>query len=170
MRLRRKRRPAELYGAWFHFRSESSVSVLRIPGCEFYAESGFPSFGALSFFISDQGVFQYTYTAYDNVSYTHGKHNFKFGFEFHHSRFRGIGAPGFLDGVLNFNGGNAFRACGGLVPRPQPLAGGTPLPPICRISLLERLGSGNQILVNPQQELPLLASTGKRSIFQTISG
>ena len=53
-------------------------------------------------------MFQDTYTVYDNVSYTHGKHNFRFGFEFHHSRFRGIGAPGYLDGVLNFNGGGAF--------------------------------------------------------------
>ena len=95
--------------------------------------------GALSFFISDQGVFQATYTAYDNVSYTHGSHNFKFGFEFHHSRFRGIGAPGFLDGVLNFDGGVAFP-------------GSTDLQDF----LAGAIGAGNQILVNPQQELTTL--------------
>jgi hypothetical protein len=101
--------------------------------------AGYPSWGALSFFISDQGVFQATSTAYDNVSYTHGKHNFKFGFEFHHSRFRGIGAPGYLDGVLNFDGGNAF---GGSTDLQDYLAGA--------------LGQNNQILVNPQQELTSL--------------
>jgi len=113
------------------------------PFCGFPAvnfnSSGYPSWGALSFFISDQGVFQATYTAYDNVSYTHGKHNLKFGFEFHHSRFRGIGAPGYLDGVLNFDGGNAF-------------AGSTDLQDF----LAGKLGANNQILVNPQQELTTL--------------
>ncbi|HKV04866.1 MAG TPA: TonB-dependent receptor [Candidatus Acidoferrales bacterium] len=113
------------------------------PFCGFpavnFTQSGFPSFGALSFFISDQGVFQYTYTAYDNASYTHGKHNFRFGFEFHHSKFRGIGAPGFLDGVLNFNGGVAFD-------------GSTDLEDF----LAGAIGGGNQILVNPQQELTSL--------------
>jgi hypothetical protein len=113
------------------------------PFCGFPAvnfnQSGYPSWGALSFFVSDQGVFQATYTAYDNVSYTHGKHNFKFGFEFHHSRFRGIGAPGYLDGVLNFDGGNAF-------------AGSTDL----QDYLAGALGGNNQILVNPQQELTTL--------------
>jgi hypothetical protein len=113
------------------------------PFCGFpavnFTQSGYPSFGALSFFISDQGVFQATYTAYDNVSYTHGSHNFKFGFEFHHSRFRGIGAPGFLDGVLNFNGGVAFP-------------GSTDLQDF----LAGAVGAGNQILVNPRQELTTL--------------
>jgi carboxypeptidase family protein len=113
------------------------------PFCGFpavnFTESGFPSWGALSFFISDQGVFQYTYTAYDNASYTHGKHNFRFGFEYHHSRFRGIGAPGYLDGVLNFNGNVAFP-------------GSTDLQDF----LAGSLGSNNQILVNPQQELSTL--------------
>ena len=99
-----------------------------------FTTTGYPSFGA-AFFLNDQGVFQYTYTAYDNVSYTHGSHNFKFGFEFHHSRFRGIGAPGFLTGVLNFNGGNAFP-------------GSTDLQDF----LTGKLGTGNQILVNPRQE------------------
>ncbi len=80
------------------------------PFCGFpvvnFTSSSLTSFGA-AFQLNDQGVFQYTYTAYDNASYTRGKHNFRFGFEFHHSRFRGIGAPGFLTGVLNFNGGVA---------------------------------------------------------------
>lgn len=109
------------------------------PFCGFSAvnfnQSGYPSMGALSFFISDQGVFQYTYTAYDNVSWTHGSHNIKFGFEFHHTRFHGIGAPGYLDGVLNFDGGNAFAGSSDL----QDFLAGA-------------IGSNNQILVNPQQE------------------
>jgi hypothetical protein len=126
------------------------------PFCGFPAvnfnQSGYPSWGALSFYISDQGVFQSTYTAYDNVSYIHGKHNFKFGFEFHHSRFRGIGAPGYLDGVLNFNGGGAFS---------NPI-----VDPRCtnradcssdlQDFLAGKLAGGNQILVNPQQELTSL--------------
>jgi hypothetical protein len=109
------------------------------PAVNFRGPAGLFSWGALSFFISDQGVFQATYTAYDNISYTHGSHNFKFGFEFHHSRFRGIGAPGYLDGVLNFDGGNAF-------------AGSTALQDF----LAGKLGKGNKILVNPQQELTSL--------------
>jgi hypothetical protein len=109
------------------------------PAVNFNGSAGYPSWGALSFFISDQGVFQATTTAYDNVSYTHGSHNFKFGFEFHHSRFRGIGAPGYLDGVLNFDGGNAFP-------------GSTDL----QDYLAGKIGAGNQILVNPQQELTTL--------------
>jgi carboxypeptidase family protein/TonB-dependent receptor-like protein len=109
------------------------------PAVNFNGSASYPSWGALSFFISDQGVFQATSTIYDNVSYTHGRHNFKFGFEFHHSRFRGIGAPGYLDGVLNFDGGNAF-------------AGSTDL----QDYLAGALGTNNQILVNPQQELTTL--------------
>ena len=123
------------------------------PFCGFpavnFQSSGYPSFGALSFFISDQGVFQYTYTAYDNVSYTHGKHNFKFGFEFHHSRFRGIGAPGYLDGVLNFAGGVAF---GSLHEDLQDFLAGA-------------LADGNQILVNPQQELTSLGFNREAMYF-----
>jgi hypothetical protein len=124
------------------------------PFCGFPAvnfnSSGYPSWGALSFFISDQGVFQYTYTAYDNVSYTHGRHNFKFGFEFHHSRFRGIGAPGYLDGVLNFDGANAFSDPAKLCPTPTSCS--TDL----QDYLAGALGDNNQILVNPQQELTSL--------------
>jgi Carboxypeptidase regulatory-like domain len=112
--------------------------------------AGYPSWGALSFFISDQGVFQATYTAYDNVSYTHGKHNFKFGFEIHHSRFRGIGAPGYLDGVLNFDGAVAFSGPMGTCPTPTSCS--TDLQDF----LAGKLGANNQILVNPQQELTTL--------------
>jgi hypothetical protein len=139
------------------------------PFCGFpvvnFTASGYPSFGPLSFFISNQGVFQYTYTAYDNVSYTHGRHNFKFGFEFHHSRFRGIGAPGYLDGVLNANGGNSFLGCGASPPIIEPACpsgavvppGGMGLP--ASTDLQDYLAgnfstTNNQILVNPQ-----LAST-----------
>ena len=58
--------------------------------------------------IADQLVNQTTSTIYDNVSYTRGKHQFKFGFEFHHSTYNGLGAPGNFDGTLNFQGGFAF--------------------------------------------------------------
>ncbi len=123
------------------------------PFCGFpvtnFTESGYPSFGA-GFFLNDQGVFQYTYTAYDNVSYTHGSHNFKFGFEFHHSRFQGLGAPGFLDGVLNFDGNNAFP--GTRTDLQDFLAG--------------KLGAANQILVNPQQELTSLGFNREALYFE----
>jgi hypothetical protein len=123
------------------------------PFCGFpvvnFLQSSYPSFGA-GFFIDDQGVFQYTYTAYDNVSYTHGSYNFKFGFEYHHSRFRGLGAPGFLDGVLNFTGGVAFQ-------NPADPLCLIPNDPLCSSDLQDflagTLGGGNQILVNPRQEL-----------------
>jgi hypothetical protein len=119
--------------------------------------AGYPSWGALSFFISDQGVFQATSTIYDNVSYTHGRHNFKFGFEFHHSRFRGIGAPGYLDGVLNFDGGNAFNPCGHAGdPAACPFGGMFPASTDLQDYLGGALGANNQILVNPQQELTTL--------------
>lgn len=108
------------------------------PFCGFpvvnFTSSSLTSFGA-AFQLNDQGVFQYTYTAYDNASYTHGKHNFRFGFEFHHSRFRGIGAPGFLTGVVNFNGGVA-----------------SPTSTDLQDFLAGAIGQGNQILVNPQEE------------------
>jgi Carboxypeptidase regulatory-like domain len=134
------------------------------PFCGFpvtnFTQSGYPSFGA-GFFLNDQGVFQYTYTAYDNVSYTHGSHNLKFGFEFHHSRFRGLGAPGFLDGVLNFDGGNAFGAPGCTV---------SPVPVPCSTDLQDflagKLGAANQILVNPQQELTSLGFNREALYFE----
>jgi len=130
------------------------------PFCGFPAvnfnSSGNPSWGALSFFISDQGVFQATYTGYDNVSYTHGRHNFKFGFEFHHSRFRGIGAPGYLDGVLNFDGGNAFGACDPTSIPACPFGGMFPASTDLQDYLGGALGANNLILVNPQQELTSL--------------
>jgi hypothetical protein len=58
--------------------------------------------------LADQLVNQQTYTAYDNASYIHGNHQFKFGVEFHHSRYDGLGAPGNFDGTLNFQGDLAF--------------------------------------------------------------
>ena len=131
------------------------------PFCGFpvvnFNASRYPSFGALSFFIADQGVFQYTYTAYDNASYTHGRHNFKFGFEFHHSRFRGIGAPGYLDGVLNADGGLAFGPCGDVGQPPCPPGavvpmGGNPASTDLQDYLAGQFGAANpsQILVNSQ--------------------
>ena len=90
--------------------------------------------------LADQGVFQNTYTAYDNVSYTHGSHNFKFGVEVHHSFFHGVGAPGGLTGTLNYFDGGTL--CPGCTDLQNFLAGNI----------------GNRpILVNPQQELTSLA-------------
>src|SRR5215472_1116945 len=137
-----------------------------VPFCGFpavnFLASGYPSLGPLSFFISDQGVFQYTYTAYDNVSYTHGSHNFKFGFEYHHSRFRGIGAPGYLDGVLNFTGGVAFFDPA----NPSCLPAGDPL---CSTDLQDFLAgsiSTGAILVNPQQEITTLGFNREALYFE----
>jgi len=125
------------------------------PFCGFpvvnFTQSSLASMGA-AFQLNDQGVFQYTYTAYDNVSFTHGSHNMKFGFEFHHSRFRGIGAPGYLTGVLNFDGGNTFTGSTTCLPgTADPVTG------LCSSTDLQdflagKIGGGNQLLVNPQQE------------------
>jgi hypothetical protein len=98
-----------------------------------FTTSGFPSLGA-AFFLSDQGVFQTTYTAYDNVGWTHGNHNIKFGFEFHHSYFHGLGAPGNIAGTLNYLGGISCATCTDLQ---DFLAGNI---------------TNGQVLVNPQQE------------------
>jgi hypothetical protein len=80
-------------------------------------------------------VNQHTETIYDNVSYIHGKHQFKFGVEFHHSVYSGLGAPGNFDGTLNFQGDVAFSANGGSTALQDFLAG--------------KPASGS-ILVNPQ--------------------
>jgi len=85
--------------------------------------------------IADQLVNQHTETLYDNASYIRGNHQFKFGVEFHHSAYNGLGAPGNFDGTLNFNGGLAFAANGGSTALQDFLAG--------------KLLSGS-ILVNPQ--------------------
>src|SRR4029077_13999008 len=55
-------------------------------------------------------VFQYTDTFYDRVSYSHCKHQIKFGAEIHHSLYRGYGTPGNFDGTIGFAGGIAFSA------------------------------------------------------------
>jgi hypothetical protein len=62
--------------------------------------------------LADQLVNQHTETVYDNVSYIRGTHQFKFGVEFHHSNYNGLGAPGNFDGTLNFQGDLAFTAAG----------------------------------------------------------
>ena len=85
--------------------------------------------------LADQLVNQQTETLYDNVSYTRGKHQFKFGVEFHHSTYNGLGAPGNFDGTLNFDGGQAFAGNGGSTALQDFLAG--------------KLTSGS-VLVNPQ--------------------
>jgi len=73
--------------------------------------------------LADQLVNQHTETAYDNASYIRGKHQFKFGFEFHHSAYNGLGAPGNFDGTLNFQGDLAFTANGGSTALQDFLAG-----------------------------------------------
>jgi hypothetical protein len=80
-------------------------------------ECGFPIINIGNFaatgagqFIQDQVVFQNTYHFIDSVSYTHGRHLIKFGGEFHHTLYRGYGAPNYLDGQVQFNGGLAFGA------------------------------------------------------------
>jgi hypothetical protein len=98
-----------------------------------FTTSSFPSLGS-AFFLADQGVFQKTYTAYDNVAWTHGNHNVKFGFEFHHSYFKGLGAPGNIAGTLNYLGGLSCATCTDLQ---DFLAGDI---------------TNGQLLVNPQQE------------------
>ena len=114
------------------------------PTVNFNGAAGYAPFGANPSppGLNDQGVFQYTNTIDDDVSYTHGKHNFKFGFEFHHSRFRGVGAPGGLTGVLNYNDGIS--------------PGQLNIAPCAACSDLQNFLAGNialgQILANPQQE------------------
>lgn len=115
--------------------STAPAPFCGFPSVSFNGAAGYAPFGAGSG-LANQGVFQYTYTAYDNASYTHGSHNFRFGFEFHHSRMRGVGAPGGLTGTLNYND-TPCGATGTCTDLQNFLAG--------------NLDSG-QILVNPQQE------------------
>jgi Carboxypeptidase regulatory-like domain len=134
-----------------------------------FQSSGYPSFGALSFFISDQGVFQNTYTAYDNVAYTRGSHNMKFGFEFHHSAFRGIGAPGYLDGVLNFSGGTAFSGSMTCLPGTADPNTGTCSSSDLQDFLAGALGGNNgpgEILVNPLEENTSVAFNREAFYFE----
>jgi hypothetical protein len=96
------------------------------PMCGFpvvtFGPQGFAGLGSGAS-INDQLVNQQTLTFYDNVSYIRGKHNFKFGAEFHHSTYNGLGAPGNLDGTITFQGGLAFAANGGSTPLQDFLAG-----------------------------------------------
>jgi hypothetical protein len=57
---------------------------------------------------NDTLVNQQTETVYDNASYIRGTHQLKFGFEYHHTAYNGLGSPGNFDGTLNFDGGVAF--------------------------------------------------------------
>jgi outer membrane receptor protein involved in Fe transport len=100
-------------------------------------ECGFPVINIGDFtatgagqFIQDQLVFQNTWhfldsVSYflDSVSYCRGKHVMKFGAEFHHTLYRGYGAPNYLDGNVVFNGGVAFSAGAGSTPLEDFLAG-----------------------------------------------
>jgi len=65
-------------------------------------------------FIQDQLVYQNTFHFLDSVSYNHGDHLMKFGAEFHHTLYRGYGAPNYVDGQIQFNGGGAFGTSTGL--------------------------------------------------------
>ncbi len=62
---------------------------------------GFATTGAGQF-IQDQIVFQNTWHYVDSVSYTRGSHIMKFGGEFHHTLYRGYGAPNYVDGQVVF--------------------------------------------------------------------
>jgi hypothetical protein len=114
------------------------------PTVNFNGAAGYAPFGANPSppGLNDQGVFQFTYTIDDDVSYTHGKHNLKFGFEFHHSHFQGVGAPGGLTGVLNYFDGTT--------------PGQLNTAPCAACTDLQNFLAGNvglgQILANPQQE------------------
>ena len=76
---------------------------------------GFPSitFANLNTLGSNAGngiqiVYDDTKSVVDSVSYTHGKHLFKFGGEFHDTYYVGYGTPANALGTVNFNGGVAF--------------------------------------------------------------
>jgi hypothetical protein len=93
-------------------------------------ECGFPVINIGNFaatgagqFIQDQLVFQNTYHFLDSVSYNHGNHLLKFGAEFHHTWYRGYGAPNYLDGNVQFNGGGAFSTGAGSTALEDFLAG-----------------------------------------------
>jgi hypothetical protein len=57
---------------------------------------------------SSQIVYDDTKSVVDNVSYTRGKHLFKFGGEFHNTFYTGYGTPNNPLGTVNFPGGVAF--------------------------------------------------------------
>lgn len=106
-------------------------------------ECGFPVINIGNFtptgagqFIQDQLVFQNTWHFQDSVSWNHGGHAIKFGGEFHHTLYRGYGAPNYLDGNIQFNGGAAFSAGAGSTALEDFLAGAP---------------SFGQYLVNPVQ-------------------
>ena len=113
----------------FIYRHESPATTLRISDRELYLVRAIRAWAA-SAFLADQLVFQNTYTAYDNVAYTHGAHNMKFGFEYHHTLFHGLGAPGNIDGTLNYSAGAGCHTANCAVPQ---------LARTCRTSLPEIL-------------------------------
>ena len=93
-------------------------------------ECGFPVINIGGFtptgagqFIQDQLVFQNTYHFLDSVSYNRGNHTLKFGGEFHHTLYSGYGAPNYLDGNIQFNGGQAFTTGAGSTPLEDFMAG-----------------------------------------------
>ena len=99
--------------------------------------SGFTDLGAGEF-IADQLVFQNTYHYLDSVSYTRGKHQIKFGGEFHHTLYRGYGAPSCWDGCVQFPGGNLPASA---FPCPPPNTGASCSPPLADF-LAGKPGSG----------------------------
>lgn len=65
--------------------------------------SGFTDLGAGES-LADELVWFNTYHFLDDVSYSRGKHQIKFGGEFDHTLYRGYGQQNYLDGLINFNG------------------------------------------------------------------
>jgi len=64
--------------------------------------------------IADQNVEQYTYHFVDSASNSHGKHQLKFGGEWHRTIYYGSGAPQAPNGTITFAGNQAFNASTGL--------------------------------------------------------
>lgn len=112
-----------------------SGAAAASPWCGFpavtFGPSGYAELGT-GFGVNDEGLYQQIDSAYDNVSYTRGKHQFKFGVEYHYTTYGpSIGTGVNLDGTINFQGGTAF---GGSSPLQDFFAGAT---------------SGNSVWVNP---------------------
>jgi hypothetical protein len=59
--------------------------------------------------IADQTIGQHTWHFLDSVSYSHGKHQMKFGGEYHRTIYAGTGTQNAPNGAITFNGGQAFN-------------------------------------------------------------
>ena len=157
-----KRWPAELYGAGFHFRGESSVSVLRIPGREFQrANRAFPVWArwrcSSAIRACSKIPTRHTTTFPIRVAVTNsssGLSSITAGSGDWRSRFSRRRSQ-YLTVVASCQR-RIRHTCSGSTDLQDFLAG--------------NIGNGNQILVNPQQEIQSSASTAKRFILRMISG